>query len=143
MLTEGEFVLSRRWHDAADLRREFPYMGDLLRGGFNWGPAGAIFNVYENGRVVSRELVETGVGIKYPTVGVILPGEYHFGTGNNTETLTVLDGELKASVNHGPTSSLFRDGTIVAPAGSTLNLGVRSGNLCFYICQYQPRGGGK
>jgi len=134
--TEGERILAERWFSATHLRNDFPYMGESLRGEFLGYTCGQPkFNVYENGNVVSRELVQTP-NVKNPTVGVILPGIYHFPTGNNTETLTVLEGGLDACVNDGPTSILTRDGTIVAPAGTTLNLRV-PGEPCFYICRYQ------
>jgi len=141
--TEGERILAERWPDAADLRREFSYMGNSLRGFFDVNSVvddanEPKFNVYENGKVVSRTLVQS-LTRKDPTVGVILPGEYHFGTGNNTETLTVLDGQLEACVSKGFYSLLRRDGTIVAPAGTTLNLRVDTSRPCFYICRYEPK----
>lgn len=141
--TEGERILFERWHNADDLRRAFPYMGDSLRGNFETTDMGKIkFNVYEQGRVVSRTLIQSPTG-KQPTVGVILPGDYVFPTGNNTETLTVLEGELEAGVTSdkiGPVSRLQRDGTIVAPAGTTLDLKVRADWMpVFYICRYAPK----
>jgi uncharacterized protein YaiE (UPF0345 family) len=91
--------------------------------------------------VVSRTLIQHAT--KDPTVGVILPGAYAFPTGGNTETLTVLEGELEAAVDNGPFSRLQRDGTIVAPAGTTLSLKVgKEWMPCFYICRYTPKGEG-
>lgn len=144
--TEGERLLFKRWPTAEDLRKEFPYMGDSLNGYFGLDSAMdkenmPKFNVYEQGRVVSRDLVQLEIPPKkHPTVGIILPGEYNFPTGNNTETLTVLDGELEACVSKGFYSLLRRDGTIVAPAGTTLNLRVDNATRsCFYICRYTPK----
>lgn len=132
-------ILAERWPSDDDLRREFAYMGQSLDGYFADEESGEPkFNVYEQGRVVSRELVQN-IGVKNPTVGVILPGEYYFPTGNNTETLTVLDGELEACVSKGFYSLLRRDGTIVAPAETTLNLRVDASCPCFYICRYEPK----
>lgn len=143
---ETERVLYKRWPMAIDLREEFPYMGDLIKGQFaGVGSLEPKFNVYLNWAVVSRNLVHsTDRSKKYPTVGIIIPGEYRFPTGDNTEILTVLDGELEASVTGdvskmGPTSTLRRDGTIVAPAGTTLNLRVKNNRPGFYICRYIPK----
>jgi uncharacterized protein YaiE (UPF0345 family) len=139
---EGERLLYERWPTAEDLRKEFPYMDFLLTGRFAEDAMEApLFNVYENGNVVSRELMHSKHK-KNPTIGVILPGSYAFPTGNNTETLTVLDGVLEASVNNGGLWSLLnRDGTIVAPAGATLNLQVdKASSPVFYICRYAPKG---
>jgi quercetin dioxygenase-like cupin family protein len=61
-----------------------------------------------------------------------------FETGNNTETLTVLEGELEASVNQGPVSTLARDGTIIAPAGTKLGFTTGTDKV-FYICRYTPK----
>jgi uncharacterized protein YaiE (UPF0345 family) len=139
--TEGERRLAERWPDAKDLEDEFSYMGESIKSrGFETTNMGKPkFNVYENGRVVSRTLIQSPAG-KNPTVGVILPGAYAFPTGSNTETLTVLQGELEASVDTGPVSRLQRDGTIVAPSGTVLGLTVRKDWApCFYICRYTPR----
>ena len=151
--TEGERILFERWPRADDLRKEFPYMGNSLDGYFAVDPVidddnVPCFNVYEQGRVVSRTLVQSqDPKAKNPTVGVILPGSYAFPTGNNTETLTVLQGELEASVtfdSHGPVSELQRDGTIIAPAGTTLGLKIKEDRMpVFYICRYQPKGEGR
>lgn len=142
--TEGERILFERWPSADALKREFPHMGNLLRGIFNTDSSGnPTFNVYEQGRVVSRELYQSSLK-RNPTVGVILPGEYQFGTGSNFETMTVLDGQLDAAITFkscpGPASRLRRDGTIVAPADTTLSLKVDADWApCFYICRYTPR----
>jgi len=142
IITEGQRILAERWPTANYLRREFPYMGDNfrgnLRGDFATDSFGRKdFNVYEQGKVVSRTLIQSPPG-KNPTVGVILPGNYSFPTGNNTETLTILDGELEASVNEGPCSILKRDGTIIAPAGTNLHLAAHYDPV-FYICRYEPK----
>lgn len=137
MTTEGQRLLETRWPDAGDLRREFPYMADSLLGYFAFGEGGIDkFNVYEDGAVVSRDLIQSHTS-KNPTVRVIMPGFHHFPTGNNTETLTVLEGLLEASVNGGPASRLRRDGTIIAPAGTTLDLCTHV--PAFYICRYAAR----
>ena len=139
--TEGERLLFASWKTADDLRKAFPYIGDLLEGEFGLDGSGQPkFNVYENGRVVSRNLVQFAVPpIKNPTVGIILPGRYEFPTGDNTETLTILEGNLEAFVDRGPISILKRYGTIVAPAGTILNLRVQTHDPVFYVCIYTPR----
>ena len=140
-IENSKSLLFKRWHTAGDLRREFSYMAADLIGEFALEDSGKPkFNVYENGKVVSRDLVQFVIPPlkKNPTVGFILPGEYHFPTGSNTETLKVLDGQLEAWVNNGPISILMRDGTIEAPAETILHLGVAT-KPCFYICRYTPK----
>ena len=140
--TEAERLLFGAWQTAEDLRNSFPHMIDSLRGEFQSDiKHQPVFHVYENGQVASRTLLQTAKG-KNPTVGVILPGSYSFPTGDNKETLTVLDGELEASVNNGPRSVLRRDGTIVASSDTLLHLEVRQfgdAGCCFYVCRYTPR----
>lgn len=143
MFTEDQLVeiLTTRFPDSYQLRREFPDLEYHLRGIFTGEP----FNVYKQkgGIVVSRTLTQ---GLpKNPTVGVISPGEYQFQTGNNTETMIVLDGQLFAGVlkpgekvlSTNRESMLHPYGGIIAPAGTILDLDARS--LVFYLCMYQPR----
>jgi uncharacterized protein YaiE (UPF0345 family) len=134
MITEGERLLSKRWETAGDLAREFPHMGSSLSGIFASDEHGDDkFKVYGDGRVVSRELVQTQRG-KNPTVGIILPGRYNFNTDGNIEIITVLDGLLEASVNSGPVSRLRRDGAIIVPARTTFHLETMA--PVFYLRRY-------
>jgi uncharacterized protein YaiE (UPF0345 family) len=97
------------------------------------------FNTYEQGMglVVRRPLMQRGE-IIIPTIGLVCPqaGSYKFKIGGNTETFTILEGALEANVNGGPFSTLERDGTIVAPAGSELCL--RAFMSAYYVCHYKP-----
>ena len=139
--TEGERLLFAQWRTASDLRKAFPYMAFLLEGEFGQDEKGKPkFKVYEEGRVVSRTLVQSqDPSIKNPTVGIILPTKCSFPTGSNTKTLKVLVGRLEAWVNDGPISILQRDGIIEAPANTDLRLAVYTREPCFYICRYAPR----
>lgn len=93
-LQTGAELLLKYWPTAEDLRKAFPHMVDSLRGRFKGeSTANPTYNSYENGGVVSRELVQRKDGSKNPTVGVIMTGAYSFPTGDNTETLTVLEGQ--------------------------------------------------
>jgi uncharacterized protein YaiE (UPF0345 family) len=115
------------------LRRKEKGLSDLLQGEFN-----EKINVYKfpKGRfVVSRPLIN---GLeKDSTVGIIMPGKYDFNTGENTETMTVLSGILQANVGRSSESELYRYGSIIAPAGSTLHLLALT--HVYYLCQYKPK----
>jgi uncharacterized protein YaiE (UPF0345 family) len=132
-------LLSDRWPTAEDLRKEFPGLKALLQGEFEEGK----FNTYiqEPGVVVSRPLNQ---GItKNPTIGIIWPGKYSFETGENIETMTVLDGGDGGMNARVPKSSfdwikLKRYGSIMVPAGDTLELDVID-SFVYYLCQYKPK----
>jgi len=137
--------LSERWPNAEALRKEFSGLSALLSGEFARDSGEDKFMVYgipytSDGLVVSRPLNQ-GL-IKNPTVGLIAPGQYHFDTGENIETMTVLEGELYAKVN-GDTGSIFsmlvKYGSIMAPAGTELKLEVQQNSPVFYLCQYKPK----
>jgi len=138
-------LLMDRWENAEQLRKEFPGLCDLLEGEFEPNKL-ENFNVYESssGLVVSRRLYSFSVdstmqrierGIKPSTIGIITPGHYQFDTGKNRETMTVLEGRLIASVGVKPASILQLYGSIIAPAGKTLNL--ENADNVFYLCQYK------
>ena len=130
---ESKRLLAERWENADALRREYPELSELLKGEFGKDDTGEYkFNTYKKGRVLSRPL-------DGKTVGLIRPGEcYHFPTGDNTETMTVLEGILEASVNDKPLLPFQRgDEPIEAPHDTTLNLNAVSN--VFYVCQYTPK----
>ncbi|MBW3022524.1 DUF1255 family protein [Candidatus Woesearchaeota archaeon] len=130
---EAEMKLLGKYPNASTLRKLHPEISDLLLGHFSEDPC----NVYPQGEgvVVSRRLIQRRA--KSPTIGVITPGKYEFGTGENTETMIVLDGCLLAGVSDGPISTLQKYGSIIAPAWSKLKLATLED--VFYLCQYKPK----
>lgn len=127
-------ILSKKWPTAEDLRKAHPDISHLLEGEFVTDK----FNVYEfpSGLVVSRPL-DQGLIIN-PTVGLVLPGSYEFNTGNNTETMTVIEGKFRsARINEGPEVVLQKYESITAPSGTKLKLSTIT--LVFYLCQYKPK----
>jgi uncharacterized protein YaiE (UPF0345 family) len=90
-------------------------------------------NVYFDGKVVSHTVIVAGGAKK--TLGLIYPGEYHFGTGAPERmeivagTCTVrLDGAT-ATQNHAPGTHFD------VPGKSGFTITVASG-LCEYICSF-------
>lgn len=89
-------------------------------------------NTYFEGKVQSVGYERNG---RKATVGVIAPGEYHFGT-DAPERMTVVSGELEAKVD-GP------DATWRAyPAGTSFEVGAKSGfdvrarSASAYLCEF-------
>ncbi|MEP4076569.1 pyrimidine/purine nucleoside phosphorylase [Haloferula sp.] len=90
-------------------------------------------NVYFDGKVISHSIL-TADGAK-KTLGVILPGEYHFGT-EAAELMEIVHG----------TCSVVIDGTSEAksyPNGSSFNVPANSGftitvteDSCHYVCSF-------
>jgi uncharacterized protein YaiE (UPF0345 family) len=88
-------------------------------------------NTYFEGKVQSIGFERNG---RNTTVGVIVPGEYHFGTGS-PERMTVVSGELHARL----------DGTqtwVVYPAGTSFEIPGKSGfdvkalAPAAYLCEF-------
>ena len=88
-------------------------------------------NSYFDGRVQSIGYERHG---RRATVGVIAPGEYHFGT-EAPERMTVLSGELMVKADGG-------GGWAQYPAGTTFEIGgasgfdVRSTQASAYLCEF-------
>ena len=89
-------------------------------------------NVYFDGKVISHTIIEAGGAQK--TLGVMLPGEYHFGT-KAAEIMEIAAGGC-SYVLDGTTES------IEVPAGSSFNVPADSGftmtaaETCHYVCSY-------
>jgi uncharacterized protein YaiE (UPF0345 family) len=88
-------------------------------------------NTYFNGNVQSVGFERNG---RKATVGVIMPGEYHFGT-EAPERMTVTSGELHAKVATGA--------WIVYPAGTAFEVPAKSGfdvkavgGPAAYLCEF-------
>ena len=96
--------------------------------------AHAIANVYFEGRVISHTIILSDGARK--TIGVILPGNYHFGTAQaelmeiiEGEADVVLDGTEETSVHYASGQSFM----VPADSGFTITV---SGDTCHYICSF-------
>ena len=93
-------------------------------------------NVYFEGRVISHTVIlSTG---EHKTVGVILPGSYHFGT-KLAERMEIIQGEADVLLDGGEKTSLHRasqeSSSFDVPANSGFTITV-SGEPCHYICSF-------
>lgn len=90
-------------------------------------------NVYFEGRVISHTIVLPGGERK--TVGVILPGSYHFGT-KQAERMEVIQGEAEVVLDGDHQSEKYstdQDFKVSANSGFTITV---SGEACHYICSF-------
>ncbi|MGH7434147.1 MAG: pyrimidine/purine nucleoside phosphorylase [Polyangiaceae bacterium] len=92
-------------------------------------------NTYFEGKVQSVGFERNG---RRATVGVIAPGEYHFGT-DAAERMTVVSGELEARiVGAAGAEAIWR----TYPAGTTFEVAaksgfdVRAGEPAAYLCEF-------
>lgn len=129
---------------AHDLRLRVPILTPILNGYFRGEHQNEpLFNVYADGGVVSRELVQEY--FKNPTVGIVMPGTtFSFPTGEFTERLTVLSGELEAFIStqgkemRTRPSNIRAAGAITAPPERVLSMQAMHNQPTFYLCNYYP-----
>jgi len=89
-------------------------------------------NVYFDGKVTSRTIVFADGNTK--TLGVMLPGEYEFGTGAK-ELMEILAGDLDVLLPGATEWKTFGAGTAFeVPANSKFSLKVRT--LADYCCSF-------
>jgi purine/pyrimidine-nucleoside phosphorylase len=89
-------------------------------------------NTYFDGKVTSRTVLFADGSKK--TLGIILPGEYEFGTGDK-EVMEILDGELKALLQGKAKWASFKAGTsFEVPANSRFK--VAADGVVDYCCSY-------
>lgn len=89
-------------------------------------------NVYYDGKVTSRTVLFAD-GTK-KTLGVILPGEYTFGTADK-EIMEILAGSLSALLPGAGECVTFTEGqTFEIPANS--HFSVSTDGVCDYCCSY-------
>ncbi len=89
-------------------------------------------NSYFDGKVQSLGFERHG---RRATVGVIEPGEYHFGT-DGAERMTVVSGELQARIGKATTWVVYPVGTafeIPAKSGFDVRADVPAGYVCEFI----------
>jgi purine/pyrimidine-nucleoside phosphorylase len=90
-------------------------------------------NLYFEGRVVSHTLL-TKEG-EHKTVGVILPGSYHFGTAK-AERMEIVEGGCDVLLDQSEKPSLHVSGDFFeVPANSGFTITVK-GDPCHYICSF-------
>ncbi len=123
------------WKDAEELRGQNTNLANLLRGTLDPNPENFHYYPFENGAVVSRNLLQ---GLpKNPTIGLIFPGRYNFSMKDYAEAMYILKGSLYGQVNDRPREFLPKGGLIIAPIGTTLKL--ETERLAGYLCRYTPK----
>jgi hypothetical protein len=89
-------------------------------------------NIYFDGKVTSRTVLFSDGSRK--TLGVILPGQYEFGT-TEKETMEVLQGELRALLPGRSAWETYKEGqSFEIPANSRFS--VATDAVCDYCCSY-------
>jgi len=90
-------------------------------------------NVYFEGRVVSHTVI-TKEG-EHKTVGIILPGSYHFGTGK-AERMEIVEGDCEVVLDGTDKVIHHRAGqAFEVPANSGFTIAVK-GEPSHYICSF-------
>jgi len=90
-------------------------------------------NIYFEGRVVSHSLLFGDESKK--TLGLIYPGEYHFGT-DKPERMEIIAGQCLVKLDGQSGVKTYSAGdTFDVPAKSGFDVGVKTG-ICEYICSF-------
>lgn len=90
-------------------------------------------NVYFEGRVISHTVI-TQDG-EHKTVGLILPGSYHFGTGK-AELMEIVEGTCEATLDGKERTDIYSAGqSFRVPANSGFTITVK-GEPTHYICSF-------
>jgi purine/pyrimidine-nucleoside phosphorylase len=91
-------------------------------------------NVYFEGRVVSHTLLFSDGSKK--TIGLIYPGEFHFGT-DAAETMQIVAGECRVRLDGNPNWESYAAGSAFSvPAKSGFDIVVASG-IAEYVCSFE------
>lgn len=92
-------------------------------------------NVYFEGKVVSHTILSADGSRK--TLGLIYPGEYHFGT-DAAELMEITDGTCEVTLDGSATKQTYAGGTSFrVPAKSGFTITVPAG-ICQYVCSFLP-----
>lgn len=90
-------------------------------------------NVYFDGRVVSHSILFGDGSNK--TLGIIYPGEYHFGTAA-AERMEITDGECAVTLDGSSETTTYAAGQhFDVPANSGFTIRVGAG-ICQYVCSF-------
>lgn len=123
-----DFIANRP--NAGELRKKYPELEELLQGEFTKDNP----NKYEIGGRLAVASWELSQGKpKNPTYGIFSPGDYRFPTGDNIETLIVLDGKAETS---NPTEKIAEK-YLKITATDVLVLNAKD-NVT-YLCLYEPK----
>ena len=88
-------------------------------------------NIYYDGKVTSRTItLENGT---IQSLGIMLPGEYTFGT-NEAEIMEILSGELEIKLPNEQWKTLNTPETFNVPANSSFDLKIKT--VTDYCCSY-------
>jgi len=88
-------------------------------------------NIYYDGKVTSRSItMQNGDSI---SLGIMLPGEYTFGT-NEAEIMEMLSGELEIRLPNEQWKTLNTPETFNVPANSSFDLKIKT--VSDYCCTY-------
>ena len=91
-------------------------------------------NVYFDGKVVSHTIKLAG-GVK-KTLGLIYPGEFHFGT-DAPERMDITAGECEVRLDGQTAFRTYTHGTFFSvPGKSGFDIKVKSG-ICEYVCSFE------
>jgi hypothetical protein len=90
-------------------------------------------NVYFEGRVISHTVITSGG--EHKTVGVILPGTYHFGTGK-AERMELVEGSASVVLDGSVATTGYDAGqAFEVPANSGFTITVAA-DPCHYVCSF-------
>jgi purine/pyrimidine-nucleoside phosphorylase len=90
-------------------------------------------NVYFEGKVVSHSVIFPDSSKK--TLGLIYPGEYHFGT-EAAERMEIISGSCVVTLDGVDETKTYAAGTYFdVPANSGFTIAVPNG-ICEYICSF-------
>lgn len=95
--------------------------------------ADAKANIYFDGKVVSHKITLADDSTK--TLGVIFPGEYHFGT-EKAERMEIPDGSCQVTLDGSDTTESYKAGQhfdVAANSGFTIKV---DDGICQYVCSY-------
>jgi len=95
--------------------------------------AHAVANVYFDGKVVSHTIILADGARK--TLGLVYPGEYHFGT-DAAELMEISAGGCAVQLDGDDTTSRYGAGeSFSVPAKSGFTIRVAEG-ICQYVCSF-------
>jgi hypothetical protein len=114
------------------LAKDLPYV-DYRTMEFTNATVHAKANIYFEGRVISHTVITQESDHK--TVGVILPGTYHFGTGK-AERMEIVEGSCEVVLDGtNKTDSYAAGHAFDVPANSGFTITVKL-DPCHYICSF-------
>ncbi len=88
-------------------------------------------NIYYDGKVTSRTVTFEDGEVK--TLGIMLPGEYTFGT-DAAEIMEIMSGELDIKLPNEEWKTLHTPETFEVPANSSFDLKIKT--VTDYCCSY-------